>query len=386
VVHGRPLFLPGKIRAVKRPASVPLLDLTRYDDELKREIASSVEGVFASGRFVMGPTNEAFEKVFADFCGARHALGVSSGTDALLVALMALGVGPGDEVVTSPLSFFASAGVVARLNARPVFADIDPETFDLDPDRLAQVINPRTKAVMPVHLYGQCADMDTIREVARGVPIVEDACQAVGAMYRGRKAGVLGNIAAFSFYPTKNLGAAGDAGAVTTDDDELAGLVRTLRLHGESERYHHARVGGNFRMDSVQSAVLLAKLPRLEAWTRRRVAIAEKYGDLLSGAESSGRIVLPDVAPGRRHVFHQYVVRVRERDRVRARLAERGISTAVFYPIPLHLQECFAGLGYRDGDFPEAEKAAKEVLALPMFPQLTDAEVDRVSEELIAAL
>jgi dTDP-4-amino-4,6-dideoxygalactose transaminase len=371
---------------VKRPASVPLLDLTRYDDELKREIASSVEGVFASGRFVMGPTNEAFEKVFADFCGARHALGVSSGTDALLVALMALGVGPGDEVVTSPLSFFASAGVVARLNARPVFADIDPETFDLDPDRLAQVINPRTKAVMPVHLYGQCADMDTIREVARGVPIVEDACQAVGAMYRGRKAGVLGNIAAFSFYPTKNLGAAGDAGAVTTDDDELAGLVRTLRLHGESERYHHARVGGNFRMDSVQSAVLLAKLPRLEAWTRRRVAIAEKYGDLLSGAESSGRIVLPDVAPGRRHVFHQYVVRVRERDRVRARLAERGISTAVFYPIPLHLQECFAGLGYRDGDFPDAEKAAKEVLALPMFPQLTDAEVDRVSEELIAAL
>jgi dTDP-4-amino-4,6-dideoxygalactose transaminase len=376
------------MRAVKRPATVPLLDLTRYDDRLKREIASSVDEVFASGRFILGPVNEAFERAFADLVGARHALGVSSGTDALLVALMALGVGPGDEVVTSPFSFFASAGVVARLNARPVFADIDPATFNLNPDRLGEAISPRTKVVMPVHLYGQCADMDTIREVAREIPIVEDACQAVGATYRGRKAGVLGSLAAFSFYPTKNLGAAGDAGAVTTDDDELARLVRTLRMHGEgeSERYHHARVGGNFRMDSLQAAVLLAKLPRLEEWSRRRIAIAERYGDLLSEAESSGRIVLPDVAAGRRHVFHQYVVRVRERDRVRARLAERGISTAIFYPVPFHLQECFAGLGYREGDFPQAEKAAKEVLALPMFPQLTDAEVERVAEELIGAV
>jgi dTDP-4-amino-4,6-dideoxygalactose transaminase len=299
---------------------------------------------------------------------------------------MALGVGPGDEVVTSPFSFFASAGVVTRLNARPVFADIDPETFDLDPDRLAKVINPRTKAVMPVHLYGQCADMDSIREVAGGIPIVEDACQAVGATYRNRKAGVLGNIAAFSFYPTKNLGAAGDAGAVTTGDDELARLVRALRMHGESERYHHARVGGNFRMDSLQSAVILAKLPYLPAWTERRIAIAQRYGDLLWDAEMSGRIVLPGVAVGRQHVFHQYVVRVRERDRVRARLSDRGISTAVFYPVPLHLQECFADLGYREGDFREAERAANEVLALPIFPQLTDAEVERVAEELLAAI
>jgi dTDP-4-amino-4,6-dideoxygalactose transaminase len=367
-------------------ATIPILDLTRYDDELKREIASSVEAVFASGRFVMGPTNEAFENAFADFVGARHAMGVSSGTDALLVALMALGISPGDEVVTPPFSFFASAGAVTRLNARPVFADIDPETFDLDPDRLAQVINPRTKAVIPVHLYGQCADMDPIREVAGMIPLVEDACQAVGATYRNRKAGVLGNIAAFSFYPTKNLGAAGDAGAVTTEDDELARLVRTLRMHGESERYHHARVGGNFRMDSVQAAVLLAKLPHLPEWTKRRIAIAQRYGELLWDAEVSGRIVLPGVAVGRRHVFHQYVVRVRERDRVRARLSERGISTAVFYPVPFHLQECFADLGYREGDFPKAEKAAKEVLALPIFPQLTDTEVERVAEELLAAI
>jgi dTDP-4-amino-4,6-dideoxygalactose transaminase len=368
------------------PPPVPLLDLTRYDDDLKREIAVSVNEVFASGRFVMGPANAAFEKAFAELVGVPHAVGVSSGTDALLVALMALGVGPGDEVVTSPFSFFASAGVIARLNARPVFADIEPATFNLSPDRLGAAITPRTKAIVPVHLYGQCADVDPIREVAGSIPILEDACQAVGATYRGRAAGTLGSIAAFSFYPTKNLGAAGDAGAVTTADDGLAALVRTLRLHGESERYRHARVGGNFRMDSLQSAVLLPKLPRLSGWTERRVAIAQRYGELLWDAEMSGRVTLPAVAAGRRHVFHQYVVRVRDRDRVRARLAERGIATSVFYPVPLHLQECFADLGFRVGDFPAAESAAKEVLALPMFPQLTDAEVERVAEELVAAL
>lgn len=368
------------------PSQIPVLDLTRYDEELKRDIASRVEAVFASGRFVLGPTNEAFEKAFAELVGVPHALGVSSGTDALLVSLMALGVAPGDEVVTSPFSFFASAGVIARLHARPVFADIEAETFNLDPDRLAAVITPRTKAVMPVHLYGQCADVDPLREVAGPIPILEDACQAVGATYRNRPAGTLGDLAAFSFYPTKNLGGAGDAGAVTTRDEGLAALVRALRVHGESERYHHARVGGNFRMDSLQSAVLLAKMPRLASWTERRIEIAEKYGQLLWDAEVSGRITTPTVAAGQRHVFHQYVVRVRERDRVRARLAERGISTAVFYPVPLHLQECFGDLGYRAGDFPQAEKAAKDVLALPMFPQLTDAEVERVAKELLAAL
>jgi dTDP-4-amino-4,6-dideoxygalactose transaminase len=366
--------------------AVPILDLTRYDEELERDIASSVAEVFSTGRFIMGPPNGAFEKAFGEFVGARHALGVSSGTDALLVALMALGVGPGDEVVTSPFSFFASAGEIARLNARPVFADIEAETFNLDPDRIGARLTPRTKAVMPVHLYGQTADMDPIREVCGPIPLVEDACQAVGAVYRGRKAGTLGTVAAFSFYPTKNLGGAGDAGAVTTDDGPLAALIAALRLHGESERYHHAYVGGNFRMDSVQAAVLLAKMPRLEAWTDRRIAIAQRYGELLWDVEMSGRVVLPVIASGRRHVFHQYVVRVRDRDQVRAKLAERGISTAVFYPVPLHLQECFANLGYRVGDFPESEKAAKDVLALPMFPQLTDAEVDRVAEELIAAV
>ena len=368
-------------------APVPLLDLTRYGDDLEREIASSVASVFSSGKFILGPSNAAFERAFAERLGVRHALGVSSGTDALLVCLMALNVGPGDEVVTSPFSFFASAGEIARLGARPVFVDIDPATFNLDPDRLRAALTPRTKAVMPVHLYGQCADMDSIREVSGDVPILEDACQAVGATYRNRPAGRLGTMAAFSFYPTKNLGAAGDAGAVTTEDGPLAALVATLRVHGESERYHHAFVGGNFRLDSVQAAVLLAKLPRLEAWTDRRIAIAHRYGTLLWDAEMKERLVLPVTASGRRHVFHQYVVRVRRgRDRVRTRLTERGISTAVFYPVPLHLQECFANLGYRRGDFPRSERASEEVLALPMFPQLTDPEVERVAEELIAAL
>ncbi len=365
-------------------APIPVLDLARYDEDLKREIAARVQEVFSSGRFILGPANDEFEKRFAEAVGVRHALGVSSGTDALLVALMALGVGPGDEVVTSPFSFFASAGEIARLHARPVFADIEPTTYNLDPDRLAAAITPRTKAIIPVHLYGQAADMDAIVEVAGELPVLEDACQAVGATYRGRNVGTLGKMATFSFYPTKNLGAAGDAGAVTTGDDDLASLVSNLRLHGEAERYRHSRVGGNFRLDSMQAAVLLAKLPRLLEWTERRIAIAARYGELLWDADVSGRITVPFVAPGRQHVFHQYVVRVRDRDRVRAKLAEEGIGTGVFYPIPLHLQECFADLGYREGDFPQTEKAAREVLALPMFPQLTDAEIVRVAEALIA--
>ena len=366
------------------PPAVPLLDLTRYDDDLRREIDRAVGGVFASGRFVMGPALESFERALAERLGVRHAIGVSSGTDALLVSLMALGVGPGDEVVTSPFSFFASAGAVARLGARPVFVDIDPVTFDMDPARLEAAITPRTKAIEPVYLYGQCADMAEILEIAsrRGVPVLEDACQAIGASYRGRAAGALGTIAAFSFYPTKNLGAAGDAGGVTTDDDSLAELVRTLRVHGGLATYHHERVGGNFRMDALQAAVLSAKLPRLDGWNARRRAIAARYRTLLAGAEREGRVVLPAEAPGREHVWHQYVVRVRERAAVRKGLSERGIATSVFYPVPLHLQECFSELGGREGDFPQAERAAREVLALPMFAELTDAEVVRVASAL----
>ncbi len=370
------------------PKPVPLLDLTRYDEELKREIARRVDEVFATGRFVMGPANEAFEKAFAEELGVAHVIGVSSGTDALLVSLMALGVGPGDEVITSPFTFFASAGEVARLNAKPVFVDIEPDTFNMDPNLLEAAVTPRTKAIQPVHLYGQCADMNPILEIARrrGVPIVEDACQAVGASDRGRFAGTMGLMGAFSFYPTKNLGGAGDGGAVTTDDEPTAKLLRNLRLHGETSRYHHSRVGGNFRMDAVQAAVLLAKLPYLKAWNERRRAIAALYGELLSGEARAGRITLPIEAPGRRHVYHQFVVRVRDRDAVQARLSAKGIATAVFYPVALHLQECFAGLGYREGSLPRAEKAAREVLALPIFAQMTDSEVERVVEELRRAI
>ena len=367
---------------------VPPLDLTRYDDELKREIARRVGEIFETGRFVMGPANEAFERDFALEIGAAHAVGVSSGTDALLMSLMALGVGPGDRVITSPFTFFASAGVIARLNAWTVFVDIEPGTFNLDPEKLEAAITPKTKAIQPVHLYGQCADMEPILEIARrhGIPVVEDACQAVGAADGGRGAGTMGTMGAFSFYPTKNLGGAGDAGAVVTEDEGIAKTLRSLRLHGETTRYCHARVGGNFRMDAVQAAVLHAKLPRLKTWNERRRAVAARYTDTLSETERAGKIVLPKEAPGKRHVYHQYVVRVAGRDSVRARLSEAGITTSVFYPIPLHLQECFADLGYGEVSFPEAEKAAKEVLALPIFAEMRDDEVDRVAEELIRAL
>jgi dTDP-4-amino-4,6-dideoxygalactose transaminase len=371
-------------------ASVPILDLTRYDDALKADIARAVDEVFATGRFVLGPAAEAFERDLAAFLGCRHVVGVSSGTDALLVALMALGVGPGDEVVTTPFTFFASAGVVARLGARPLFVDIEPAGFQLDASLLPAALTPRTKAILPVHLYGQAADMDAILAVARprGIPVLEDACQAIGAAAGGRVAGTLGNLGAFSFYPTKNLGAAGDAGAVATNDDALAALLRDLRVHGAAQTYVHERVGGNFRLDAIQAAVLRAKLPRLPAWNERRRAIAASYRERLAALERAGRLVLPAELPGRRHVYHQFVVRVRagDRDAVRRRMAERGVATSVFYPIPLHLQACFRDLGGREGDFPESERAAREVLALPIFPELRDDEVARVAEALRESL
>jgi dTDP-4-amino-4,6-dideoxygalactose transaminase len=366
--------------------NIPILDLTRYDEALKGDIAKAVAEVFASGRFVLGPANEAFEESFAALLGVRHAVGVSSGTDALLVALMALGIGPGDEVITSAFTFFASAGVVARLNATPVFVDIDPATYNLDPTKLAAAITPRTKAIQPVDLYGQCADMDPIRREAgkRGIPILEDACQAVGASYRGKPAGTFGTLGAFSFYPTKNLGAAGDAGAVVTDDDTLAERVRLLRVHGGARQYHHDRVGGNFRMDALQAAVLSAKLPRLAGWNERRRAIASRYGELFAVAAREGRIGLPVEAPGNRHVFHQYVVRMADRDAVREHLASRGVASAVFYPVPLNEQNCFKSLG-QQGRCPEASTAAREVLALPVFPELADSEVERVAAAVLEA-
>lgn len=359
---------------------VPLLDLKAQNASVEREVLRAIRRVLRSQRFILGPEVERFESRLARYCGTRFAVGLSSGTDALLAALMALEVGPGDEVVTSPYSFFATAGVVARLGARPVFADIDPKSFNLDPRKLPAALTRRTKAILPVHLYGRCAEMEPILKLAgsRRLPVVEDAAQAIGAEVPGdKRAGSLGTLGCFSFYPSKNLGAFGDAGAVTTNDPDLAERVRALRVHGARSRYYHREVGGNFRLDAIQAAVLNVKLGFLEAWTRRRRQNAGRYERLFreSGLVERGWVRPPEAVhassrPARGHIYNQYVVRVEARDRLREHLKRRGIETEVYYPLPLHLQECFRGLGYRRGDFPVAEAAARETLALPIYAEL----------------
>lgn len=358
---------------------VPLLDLKKQYATLRDPIRAATDELFESQGFILGPKVEAFEKAIAEYVGVKNAIGMSSGTDAQLAAMMALGIGPGDDVVTSPYTFFASAGAVVRLGARPVFCDIDPATFNVDPDKLAKAITPRTKAIQPVHLYGQCADMDPILAVAKakGIPVIEDACQSLGAAYKGRKAGALGDFGAFSFFPSKNLGGFGDGGMVTTNDDAMAAKLRALRMHGETSRYHHSIVGGNFRLDALQAVVLHVKLPHLDGWAegRRQNAAEIERRFLEHGGRTyeQGGIAFPREAPGCHHVFNQFVVRVARgrRDLLKDRLAELKIGHAIYYPVPLHLQECFANLGGKPGDFPLAEKAALETLALPVFPELT---------------
>jgi dTDP-4-amino-4,6-dideoxygalactose transaminase len=363
-----------------------MLDLSRQYAAMREEILAAVEGVFSSQRFILGEQGRSFETEISDFLGVSNAIAVSSGTDALLVALMALGIGPGDEVVVPAFSFFASAGVVSRLGATPVFADIEPADYTLDPASFESKITPRTKAVMPVHLYGRPADMRAIGDVAsrRGIAVVEDACQAIGARFEGRPCGTIGRIGTFSFFPTKNLGAAGDAGLVTTEDAALAERVRHLRVHGMNPKYYHSEIGGNFRMDEVQAAVLRVKLRRLDGWTLRRREIAAEYDRLLAPARDAGRIVLP--GEGRDHTFHQYVVRVANRDSVRDRLAKAGVGSEIYYPVALHLQKCFESLGGRVGDQPESERAAAEVLAIPIWPELSPAEVLVVGSALADAV
>ena len=367
--------------------SVPLLDLTRQYAELRDEILSEVSRVFASQKFILGEQGAAFEREIAAHLEASHAIGVSSGTDALLAALMAVGVGPGDEVIVPAFSFFATAGVVSRLNAVPVFADVDPETLTLAPEAFEARIGPKTRAVVPVHLYGQAADLDPILDVARrrGVRVIEDACQAIGARYRGRTVGTFGEIGAFSFFPTKNLGAAGDAGLVTSEDGDVAARLRRLRVHGMEPKYVHHEIGGNFRLDELQAAVLRVKLRRLHRWNARRAEIAGAYRRALAAPAAAGRLSLPVVGKDRDHIYHQFVVRVPRRDEVRARLAAQGIGSEVYYPIPLHLQECFRGLGGKPGDHPESERAAGEVLALPVWPELTDPEIAAVASAVAEA-
>jgi dTDP-4-amino-4,6-dideoxygalactose transaminase len=353
---------------------VSLLDLQGQYGPLREELLAAIARVCDSQRFIGGPEVEGFEREIAAYIGVDHAVGLSSGTDALLVALMALGVGPGHEVITPTFSFFATAGCVSRLGATPVLVDIDPVTYNMDPVAAAAAITPRTRAIIPVHLYGQCAEMDPVLEAAarRGIAVIEDAAQAIGATYKGRGAGSMGKAGCFSFFPSKNLGAFGDAGLLTTDDEALAHEIRLLRNHGAEPKYFHKRVGGNFRLDALQAAVLRVKLPHLGRWTAMRRTNADRYDALF--AEAAVPVTVPFRAAGRDHIFNQYVIRVPRRDAVRARLDASGIGTEIYYPVPFHLQECFTPLGYKAGDFPAAEAAAAETLALPIYGELTEAQ------------
>jgi len=368
-------------RSPKAPASlrVPLLDLAAQYAAIRSDIQAAIERVCSSQQFILGPEVEAFEREIAEAIGVRFSIGVSSGTDALLMSLMALGVGPGDEVITPTFSFFATAGSVARVGARPVFVDVDPDTLMMRAEDVAAAIGRRTKAIIPVHLYGLCAEMRPLLALAAdaGLPVIEDAAQALGATYEGRQAGTLGTVGCFSFFPSKNLGAFGDAGLVTTNDEELAAKLRRLRNHGAEARYFHREIGGNFRLDALQAAVLRVKLPHLARWNAGRQANANTYRDLFGDAALRG-VRLPPQPEGRTHIYHQYVVRVPGRDGLRAHLTERGIGTDVYYPVPFHRQECFAGLTPADRRFPHAEAASAEVLALPIFPELTREQLDHV--------
>ena len=386
--------------------SIPLLDLRRDADRLDAELEVAFHRVLRSGHYILGPEVEALERDCAQYVEAKHALGVSSGTDALLLALMALGIGPGDEVICPSYTFFATAGVIARLGATPVFADIHPCCYNIDASSVAALIGPKTKAIVPVHLYGQCANLQPLLELVQGksIAIVEDAAQAIGAAYRGRKAGSLGTFGCFSFFPSKNLGALGDAGLLVTNDDELAEKAATLRAHGGRPKYYHAVVGGNFRMDALQGAFLRVKLKHLDSWTRQRNANAALYARLFqaSGMAAPGPAGLcdgrrPHPAPDSKirlpvqcqetHVYNQFVVRLTgegTRDRLRESLAEQGIGTEIYYPVPMHAQKCFEHLRRSGNDLMQSESAAAQTLALPIFPGLTESEIHYVVDRTLA--
>lgn len=382
--------LPGTAAAVRAAtdaaapqSGVPLIDLGRQAAALAPELGDAAARVLASGAYVLGPEVEAFEDEVAAFVGVGHAVGVASGTDALDLALRAAGVRPGDRVLTSPFTFFATVSAILSAGAVPVFADIEPLSFTLDAQRVSEVLEgpdgAHITALMPVHLYGQTADVDPL--AALGLPLIEDAAQALGADHGERRAGALGAAGCFSFFPTKNLGGFGDGGMVTTDDADLADRVRLLRAHGMRPRYTHRAVGTNSRLDALQAALLRVKLPHLPTWLAARQGHAQAYDEALAGVDG---LTLPAVPPGRRHAWHQYTVRISggRRDAVRDALRAAGIATAVYYPTPAHLQEALADLGHRPGDFPEAERACGEVLSLPLFPELTDAERTRVTTAL----
>src|SRR3989442_4778873 len=368
---------------------VPLLDLKAQYLSIKADVDATVAEVMESQHFILGPKVEQCEKAIARYCGCSHAVGVSSGTDALLACLMAQDIGPGDEVITTPYTFFATAGAIARVGATPVFVDVDPSSYNLDPSQIPGKVTDRTRAIIPVHLYGQMADMDAVMRVARkyGLVVIEDAAQAIGAEDKGRQAGTVGHFGCFSFFPSKNLGGAGDGGMVVTNDAQRAEKLMCLRAHGSKPKYHHKVIGGNFRLDAIQAAVVSAKLPYLDGWTAARQRNAKGYDQLFAesglvrGRSPNGSldIVLPRVVTDR-HIFNQYVIRVSRRDQLKVALQQRGVASEVYYPLPMHLQECFAYLGYKVGAFPESERAANETLAIPIHPQLTESQARYVVE------
>jgi dTDP-4-amino-4,6-dideoxygalactose transaminase len=374
-------------------AKVPFFDLTAQFKSIEEEIKSALDEVFKTQQFILGSQVQALEEKIAQYCRTRYAMGVASGSDALLLSLIALGVGTGDEVLMPPFTFFATAGSVSRLGAIPVFVDIDPDTYNIDPSKIEEKITARTKAIIPVHLFGQCSDMDPLLQIAtaKKLFVIEDAAQALGAEYKreagsdGRRAGQIGDLGCFSFYPTKNLGAFGDAGMVVTDHPDFAEKVRLLRVHGSQPKYFHKWIGINSRLDTLQAAILLVKFRYLEKWTSERQKKAERYqwlfGDVLSSANG---LKLPTIQYQNRHIFHQYVIRVPERDRLKKFLAEGGIGTDIYYPLPLHLQECYSFLKYQWGDLPNSEKASEEVLALPIYPELTEDQQVAVVERIKA--
>lgn len=369
---------------------VPFIDLVAQYATIRDEVRTAVDRCFESQTFILGDEVLQLEKEIAAYCGGKHAIGCASGTDALILALLAAGVQPGDEVITSPFTFFASAGAIHRIGAVPVLVDIDPVSFNLDPRCVEAAITSRTAAIMPVHIFGQCAEMEPLWKLASAydLPIIEDSAQAIGAEYRGERTGALGKIGCFSFFPTKNLGGAGDGGIMTTQDDDLAARLRRLRVHGDTGGYNHVEVGFNSRLDALQAAVLRVKLRHLDKWTAGRTANAERYAELIRSNGLDDVVMLPTTLPDRRHVFNQFTTRVTggRRAEVMQSLKEQKIGCMVYYPIPLHLQKCFAYLGYKPGDLPEAERAADEVLSLPIYAELPPAHLERVVAGLCQAL
>ncbi len=365
---------------MKVAMTVPLLDLKAQYATIKEEINAAVLEVLESQHFVLGPKVERCECALAEYVQSDHGIGVSSGSDALLMCLMAEDIGVGDEVITTPYTFFATVGAIARVGATPTFVDIDPNTYNIDPARIEEKITDRTKAIIPVHLYGQCADMDPILELAErhGLTVIEDAAQAIGAEYKGRRAGSMGHYGCFSFFPSKNLGCAGDGGMVTTQDQDRADRLRVLRVHGSTPKYYHKLIGGNFRLDAIQAAIVLAKLKYLDEWTIARQANADRYRQLFSENALTDTISLPQTMPDGRHIYNQFIIRARDRDSVREHLSQSGIASEIYYPVPMHQQECFKPLSNGDSTYPESELASRETLALPVYPELSDEQLTYV--------